>query len=112
VCTRAPDTPEIAAGVWAAVAELAPERTGVFWGRGMLPIGNMCEILPAATVLVYPSLHEPLGNVNLEAMACATALVASDVGGIPEVVDALVADPAKAEHHSQAGRQRCISELS
>ena len=59
---------------------------GVFWIREMLPIGKIREILSAATVFVCPSVYEPLGIVNLEAMACATAVVASDVGGIPEVV--------------------------
>ena len=53
----------------------------------MLPIGKIREILSAATVFVCPSVYEPLGIVNLEAMACGTAVVASDVGGIPEVVD-------------------------
>ena len=52
----------------------------------MLPIGKIREILSAATAFVCPSVYEPLGIVNLEAMACATAVVASDVGGIPEVV--------------------------
>ena len=61
-------------------------RSGVFWVREMLPIGKIREILSAATVFVCPSVYEPLGIVNLEAMACATAVVASDVGGIPEVV--------------------------
>ena len=63
-----------------------PRRTGVFWVREMLPIGKIREILSAATVFVCPSVYEPLGIVNLEAMACGTAVVASDVGGIPEVV--------------------------
>ncbi|EUA73327.1 glycosyl transferases group 1 family protein [Mycobacterium xenopi 4042] len=58
----------------------------MFWVREMLPIGQIREILSAATVFVCPSVYEPLGIVNLEAMACATAVVASDVGGIPEVV--------------------------
>nr|AAA62907.1 sus [Mycobacterium leprae] len=52
----------------------------------MLPIGKMREILSTATVFVCPSVHEPLGIVNLEAMACATAVVAPDVGGVPEVI--------------------------
>ena len=86
LCAGAPDTPEIAAEVSAGVAELARERTGVFWVREMLPIGKIREILSAATVFVCPSVYEPLGIVNLEAMACSTAVVASDVGGIPEVV--------------------------
>ena len=86
LCAGAPDTPEIAAEVTEAVQELARARTGVFWVREMLPIGKIREILSAATVFVCPSVYEPLGIVNLEAMACATAVVASDVGGIPEVV--------------------------
>ena len=115
------------------------ERTGVFWVREMLPIGKIREILSAATVFVCPSVYEPLGIVNLEAMACATAVVASDVGGIPEVVadhqtgllvhydagdaeffetrladavNALVADPERARQYGVAGRQRCIEEFS
>src|SRR6185295_16895167 len=75
-----------AAEVTSAVQELARVRSGVFWVREMLPIGKIREILSAATVFVCPSVYEPLGIVNLEAMACATAVVASDVGGIPEVV--------------------------
>ena len=86
LCAGAPDTPEIAAEVTEAVQELARSRTGVFWVREMLPIAKIREILSAATVFVCPSVYEPLGIVNLEAMACATAVVASDVGGIPEVV--------------------------
>ncbi len=86
LCAGAPDTPEIADEVRTAVARLARNRSGVFWIREMLPIGELREILSAATVFVCPSVYEPLGIVNLEAMACATAVVASDVGGIPEVV--------------------------
>jgi alpha-maltose-1-phosphate synthase len=139
LCAGAPDTPEIAAEVSAGVAELAASRTGVFWVREMLPIGKIREILSAATAFVCPSVYEPLGIVNLEAMACGTAVVASDVGGIPEVVDdgvtgslvhydaddaagfqariaqavnAVVADPERAEHYGLAGRQRCIAEFS
>jgi starch synthase len=139
LCAGAPDTPEIAAEVTAAVQELARARTGVFWVREMLPINKIREILSAATVFVCPSVYEPLGIVNLEAMACATAVVASDVGGIPEViadgetgllvhynpadpahfelplaaaVNSLIADPAKARQYGQAGRQRCIQEFS
>jgi starch synthase len=139
LCAGAPDTPEIAAEVSAAVTDLARRRTGVFWVRDMLPIGEIREILSAAIVFVCSSVYEPLGIVNLEAMACATAVVASDVGGIPEVVadgvtgslvhydpadpagyeaslaeavDALVNDPEKAERYGRAGRQRCIDEFS
>lgn len=139
LCAGAPDTPEIAAEVRTAVDELAATRTGVFWVRDFLPVHEISEILSAATAFVCPSVYEPLGIVNLEAMACGTAVVASDVGGIPEVVDdgatgtlvhhdpndprgfesdlaeavnALVADPAKAARYGAAGRQRCIDEFS
>ena len=67
-------------------ADARPAR-GVVWVRGMLPTTAVRQVLSAATVFVCPSVYEPLGIVNLEAMACATAVVASDVGGIPEVVD-------------------------
>ncbi len=139
LCAGAPDTPEIAAEVGRAVTELAQQRTGVFWLREMLPIGQVREILSAATIFVCPSVYEPLGIVNLEAMACGTAVVASDVGGIPEVVvdgvtgllvhyrpddhggyegsladavNALIADPDRAERYGRTGRQRCIKEFS
>lgn len=139
LCAGAPDTPEIAAEVEGAVAKLAASRSGVFWVRDFLPVHEIREILSASTVFVCPSVYEPLGIVNLEAMACGTAVVASDVGGIPEVVDdgvtgtlvhydaddpagfeagladgvnALVADPAKAQRYGSAGRQRCIDEFS
>ncbi len=119
--------------------ELAAARSGVFWVREMLPIGKIREILSAAAVFVCPSVYEPLGIVNLEAMACSTAVVASDVGGIPEVVadhetgllvhydatdtacyetrlaeavNALVAEPERARRYGAAGRQRCIEEFS
>src|ERR1700720_914933 len=128
LCAGAPDTPEIAAEVTSAVQELARVRTGVFWVREMLPINKIREILSAATVFVCPSVYEPLGIVNLEAMACATAVVASDVGDIPEViadgqtgllvhynpadpahfelplavaVNSLVADPSRARRYGQ-----------
>ena len=139
LCAGAPDTPQIAAEVTSAVQELARVRGAVFWVREMLPIAKIREILSAATVFVCPSVYEPLGIVNLEAMACATAVVASDVGGIPEVVadhqtgllvhydandpafferrlaeavNSLVADPERAGRFGQAGRQRCIQEFS
>ncbi|GAC1400893.1 MAG: glycogen synthase [Mycobacterium sp.] len=139
LCAGAPDTPVIAAEVTSAVQELARVHHGVYWVREMLPIGKVREILSAATIFVCPSVYEPLGIVNLEAMACATAVVASDVGGIPEVVadrqtglvvhyeasdseaferrlaeavNSLVADPRRAHQYGQSGRQRCIQEFS
>ena len=87
LCAGAPDTPEIAAEVGGAVEQLSQARSGVFWVQEMLDGSKIREILTAATAFVCPSVYEPLGIVNLEAMACGTAVVASDVGGIPEVVD-------------------------
>ncbi|MGY4099531.1 glycogen synthase [Nocardia sp. R16R-3T] len=86
LCAGAPDTRELETEVAAAVTELTRARGNVFWVREMLPTEQIRQILAAATMFVCPSVYEPLGIVNLEAMACATAVVASDVGGIPEVV--------------------------
>jgi alpha-maltose-1-phosphate synthase len=78
----APDTPEISAEVTSLVSEL----DGVVWIPGMLPKAEVIQILTASTVFVCPSIYEPMGIVNLEAMACQTAVVATATGGIPEVV--------------------------
>ena len=139
LCAGAPDTPQIAAEVTESVRRLSATRDGVFWVQEMLPTAKIREILSAAMVFVCPSVYEPLGIVNLEAMACGTAVVASDVGGIPEViadgvtgtlvhydatdaarfeadiataVNALIADPARAEQYGLAGRRRCVEEFS
>jgi starch synthase len=139
LCAGAPDTPEIAAEVSTAVAGLAANRSGVFWIQETLPARQIRELLSAATVFVCPSVYEPLGIVNLEAMACATAVVASDVGGIPEVVtdgvtgslvhydaadpegfrnglaeavNALISDPGRARRYGDAGRLRCVEIFS
>jgi alpha-maltose-1-phosphate synthase len=104
----------------------------------MLPREEVRQVLTHGTVFVCPSVYEPLGIVNLEAMACETAVVASDVGGIPEVVDdgvtgmlvhygsddpesfeadlasavnELVGDPARAEAMGVAGRRRAVEEF-
>jgi alpha-maltose-1-phosphate synthase len=82
----APDTPEIAAEVTALVDELRATRSGVVWVPEMLPKREVIQILTHATVFVCPSIYEPMGIVNLEAMACETAVVATATGGIPEVV--------------------------
>jgi starch synthase len=88
LCAGAPDTPEIAAEVTALVDELRATGDGrVVWIAEMLPRAEVIQILTHATVFVCPSVYEPMGIVNLEAMACETAVVASAVGGIPEVVD-------------------------
>jgi starch synthase len=86
LCAGAPDTPEILAEVEALVGELAQTREGVVWIREMLPRDDVVALLSAATAFVCPSIYEPLGIVNLEAMACETAVVATATGGIPEVV--------------------------
>ena len=82
----APDTPEIAAQVGEAFATVQASRGNVIWIEEMLPRASVRQILSHATVFACPSVYEPLGIVNLEAMACETAVVASAVGGIPEVV--------------------------
>lgn len=139
LCAGAPDTPELAAETEQAVAELSAARNGVFWVHEMLPAEEIRELLAAAAVFVCPSVYEPLGIVNLEAMACGTAVVASDVGGIPEVVNhgrtgllvhydeqepaafraglaaainELVADPVRADTMGRAGRDRAVAEFS
>jgi starch synthase len=139
LCAGAPDTPEIAADTAAAVERLSATRSGVFWIREMLPRAELTQLLTNATVFVCPSVYEPLGIVNLEAMACETAVVGSAVGGIPEVVadgltgilvpraavsdeeyeagladaiNALCADPDRARTMGAAGRERAVREFS
>jgi starch synthase len=87
LCAGAPDTKEIMAEVSGLVAELQKERDGVVWIERMLPRAELCKVLSAATTFVCPSIYEPLGIVNLEAMACEAAVVGTITGGIPEVVD-------------------------
>ena len=82
----AADTPELKAETDTLLAELEQQRDGVFLVSEMLPRPQVAQVLTHARVFVCPSVYEPLGIVNLEAMACETAVVASDVGGIPEVV--------------------------
>ena len=127
LCAGAPDTPELAAEVAAGVRALQGERSDVVWIEEMLPRADLRQLLTHATVFVCPSVYEPLGIVNLEAMACATAVVATRVGGIPEVVadgstgvlvppsnpwaladavNELLADPARAAAMGAAGRIR------
>jgi starch synthase len=82
----APDTPEIGAEVEALATDLRKNREGVVWVQAMLPKREVIQILTHSTVFVCPSIYEPMGIVNLEAMACETAVVATATGGIPEVV--------------------------
>jgi starch synthase len=135
----AADTPELAAETDAAVAVLRASRTGVFWCADQLPPADVREVLSHAACFVCPSVYEPQGIVNLEAMACETAVVASDVGGIPEVVvdgetgllvhyddedpaaferdlaaavNTVVADSARAAAMGAAGRARAVQDFA
>ena len=139
LCAGAPDTPELAREIGDAVAALSATRRGIFWIQQMLEPVVVRQLLSRATVFVCPSVYEPLGIVNLEAMACGAAVVASDVGGIPEVVDdgktgllvhydeaqpaayrqglaaavnRLISEPGLAKAMGRAGRERAEREFS
>ncbi|OHO53943.1 glycosyl transferase family 1 [Corynebacterium sp. HMSC035E02] len=139
LCAGAPDTPEIAAETEALVEELRSKRDGVFWVKDMLSREEIKQVYSGADVFVCPSIYEPLGIVNLEAMACGTAVVASNVGGIPEVVvdgetgvlvnydaadeatfeadlaaavNRVAADKELTQRYGSAGRQRAIDDFS
>jgi starch synthase len=86
LCAGAPDTPELGAEVERRVSALREERDGVVWIAEMLPKRDVIQLLSHATVFACPSVYEPLGIVNLEAMACEAAVVATATGGIVEVV--------------------------
>jgi starch synthase len=86
LCAGAPDTPEIGREMAARVAEVSAGRPGVIWVQEMLPRDQVIQFYSNAAVFCCPSVYEPFGIINLEAMACETAVVASAVGGIPEVV--------------------------
>jgi starch synthase len=138
LCAGAADTPEERQQVAEAVEVLQARRDGVVWIEEMLPREKLVPLITGATVFVVPSVYEPLGIVNLEAAACGTAVVASDVGGIPEVVDdgrtgllvhydpddvaafetgladrigELIAAPDRAAAMGAAGRERVLSEF-
>ena len=86
LCAGAPDTAEIGREMTARVAEVSADRPGVIWIQEMLPRDQVIQYYSNAAVFCCPSVYEPFGIINLEAMACETAVVASAVGGIPEVV--------------------------
>lgn len=86
LCAGAPDTPEIGREMAEGVETASAGRPGVIWIREMLPREDVIQFYSNATVFCCPSVYEPFGIINLEAMACETAVVASAVGGIPEVV--------------------------
>jgi starch synthase len=87
LCAGAPDTPEILAEFQAGVTELQAQRSGVIWLGKLLSQVELSAVLTQATTFVCPSIYEPLGIVNLEAMACSAPVVGTATGGIPEVVD-------------------------
>jgi len=86
LCAGAPDTPEIGREMAERVEAVSVGRPGVIWIREMLPRDEVIQFYSHAAVFCCPSVYEPFGIINLEAMACETAVVASAVGGIPEVV--------------------------
>lgn len=112
----AADTPELKAETDQAIDDLKASRDGVFVVSEMLPREAVRQVLTHSTVFVCPSIYEPLGIVNLEAMACETAVVASDVGGIPDVVvpgetGLLVHYDADAPGDFEAGLTKAVNEL-
>ena len=129
LCASAPDTPEIEARLRKAV----PEHPNVVWIGAMLPVPDVVQLYSHAAVFACPSVYEPFGLINLEAMACETPVVASGVGGILEVVDdgktgllvepgrpdvlaaalgSLLADRQRARAMGRAGRLRVEAQFS
>jgi starch synthase len=132
LCAGQADTPELLDEVTGLVNGLRETRSGVVWIPEMLPKPDVIQLLSHAAVFAIPSLYEPLGIVNLEAMACGTAVVGSRVGGIPEVVEdgvtgllmapddpsalamalnTVLTEPALAKSMGQAGRDRAVAEF-
>jgi starch synthase len=138
IAAGSPDEPAIGSEIAALIHELQSERKNIWWLEKMLPQPELRALLSSADLFLCPSVYEPLGIVNLEAMACETAVLASRVGGIPEVVqenitgelvdytndatafesnlteriNALLADSEKLERYGKAGRERAIHDFS
>lgn len=135
LCAGSPDEPGIGAEVADLIAELQQTRKNIWWIKDMLPHDELTAVLTQAELFLCPSIYEPLGIVNLEAMGCQTAVLASRVGGIPEVVDhlktgelveytedhakfegdlsqaitRLLADPELLKRYGKAGRERATT---
>jgi len=135
IVASSPDTPEIGAEVAQLAERVRVERGNLVWIGRFIPLEDLIHLYASATVFVCPSVYEPFGLVNLEAMACETAVVASRVGGIPEIVvegetgylvdyapedvegfiaalaarvDELLSDPPLAARMGKAGRERVL----
>jgi starch synthase len=138
IAAGSPDEPAIGAEIAALIHDLQASRSNVIWQEKMLPQSELKALLSSADLFICPSVYEPLGIVNLEAMACQTAVLATRVGGIPEVVldgvtgelvdysgdgkslekalaekiTSLMADPAKLERYGAAGRARVVQDFA
>jgi starch synthase len=139
IAASSPDTPEIGAEVATLAERVRAERGNLIWIDRFLPLEELIHLHSSAAVFVCPSIYEPFGLVNLEAMACETAVVASRVGGIPEIVvngetgflvdydpedpeafirtlatrvEQLLTDPALAIRMGKAGRERAVKHFS
>jgi starch synthase len=134
IAAGSPDEAAIGAEITELIHGLQADRTNIWWQETMLPQPELNALLSSAELFICPSIYEPLGIVNLEAMACQTAVLASRVGGIPEVVSdhqtgelvdyngdgpafeallaeriqTLMSDPDKLVKYGIAGRQRAI----
>ena len=139
IVASSPDTPEIGAEVAGLAEQVRSERGNLVWIDRFIPLEDLIHLHSSAAVFVCPSIYEPFGLVNLEAMACETAVVASRVGGIPEIVvdgetgylvdydsadpesfisalaarvQELLADPTLAAQMGRAGRERALQHFS
>jgi starch synthase len=133
MCAGAPDTPEIAREVDDLRQRVEAERGRLVWIAEMVPRAEVIKLYSGAAVFICPSVYEPFGLVNLEAMACETAVVATNVGGIPEIVvegatgflvgptdaaeladrvNKLLRDPELAARMGRAGRRRVLDRFS